>query len=129
MEKEIIKTEKVRKIIIEYFALDDNGTITIQTRKFTKEDRADFFAKTLFERGVKNFHKKIFIDGSLEEREYSVLDIVREAIKNGESKVIIKHRIKPCDKETLKDMGLSILTINPEQFEISWLDVTKIKNI
>ena len=129
MEKEIIKTEKVRKIIVEYFALDDNGTITIQTRKFTKEDRADFFTKTLFERGEKNFHKKIFIDGSLEEREYSVLDIVREAIKNGESKVILKHRIKPCAKETLKDTRFNILTLNPEQFEISWLDATKIKNI
>ena len=129
MEKEVIKTERVHKVLIEYFMPNDNGEITIQTRKFAKEDRADFFAKTLIERGIKKFHKKIFIDGSLEERECSVLDTIRKAIKNGESKVIIKRRIKPHEKETFSNMGLSILIPGPEQFELFWADATKIKNI
>lgn len=129
MEKEIIKTEKIHKVLIEYFMPDDNGEITVQTRKFTKEDRADFFAKTLIERGVKKFHKKIFIDGSLEERECSVADMVREAIKNGRSKVVVKRRIKPCEKEMFSDMGLNILIPDSEQFELFWSDATKIKNI
>ena len=130
MEKEILKTEEIHKVFVEYFTPDDNGKITIQTRKFTKEDKADFFINTLPERGVKDCSKKVITKISFREREWdNVVDMVREAIKNGESKVIIKHRIKPCDKETLKDMGLNILDLNPEQFEISWLDTTKIKNI
>jgi hypothetical protein len=53
----------------------------------------------------------------------------KEAIKNGESKVVIKRRIKPHEKETFSNMGLNILIPDPEQFELLWLDATKIKNI
>lgn len=130
MEKEIIKTEEVHKVFVEYFTPDDNGKITVQTRKFIKEDKADFFINTLPERGVKDCSKKVITKISFKEREWeNVLDMVREAIKNGESKVVIKRRIKPREKETFSDMGFSILIPGPEQFELFWLDPTKIKNI
>lgn len=130
MEKEIIKTEEVHKVFVEYFTPDDSGKITVQTRKFTKEDKANFFINTLPERGVKDCSKKVITKISFKEREWeSVLDMVREAIKNGESKVVIKRRIKPREKETFRDMGLKILIPGPEQFELFWLDATKIKNI
>lgn len=130
MEKEIIKTEEVHKVFVEYFTPDDNGKITVQTRKFTKEDKADFFINTLPERGVKDCSKKVITKISFKEREWeSVIDMVREAIKKGESKVVVKRRIKPHEKETLSNMGLNILIPGPEQFELFWLDATKIKNI
>ena len=130
MEKEIIKTEEVHKIFVEYFTPDDNGKIIVQTRKFTKEDKADFFINTLPERGIKDCSKKVITKISFKEHEWeNVIDMVREAIKNGESKVVIKRRIKPYEKEIFSNMGLNILIPEPEQFEISWLDVTKIKNI
>lgn len=130
MEKEIIRAEEVHKVFVEYFTPDDNGKITVQTRKFTKEDKADFFINTLPERGVKDCSKKVITKISFKEREWeSVTDMVREAIKNGESKVVVNRRIKPRDKETSKDMGLNILITGPEQFELSWLDATKVKNI
>jgi hypothetical protein len=130
MEKEIIKTEEVHKVFVEYFTPDDSGKITVQTRKFTKEDKADFFINTLPERGVKDCSKKVITKISFKEREWeNVIDMVREAIKNGESKVVVKRRIKPREKERLRDMGLNILIPGPEQFEVSWLDITKIKNI
>lgn len=130
MEKEIIKTEEVHKVFVEYFTPDDSGKITVQTRKFTKEDKADFFINTLPERGIKDCSKKVITKISFKEREWeNVLDMVREAIKNGESKVVIKRRIKPHEKEIFNNMGLSILIPNPEQFELSWHDTTRIKNI
>ena len=130
MEKEIIKTEEVHKVFVEYFTPDDNGKITVQTRKFTKEDKADFFINTLPERGVKDCSKKVITKISFKEREWeNVIDMVREAIKKGESKVVIKRRIKPHEKEMFSDMGLKILIPGPEQFELFWLDATKIKNI
>lgn len=130
MEKEIIKTEEVHKVFVEYFTPDDNGKITVQTRKFTKEDKANFFINTLPERGVKDCSKKVITKISFKEREWeNVIDMVREAIKNGESKVVIKRRIKPHEKETFSNMGLNILIPDPEQFELFWLDATKIKNI
>ena len=130
MEKEIIKTEEVHKIFVEYFTPDDNGKIIVQTRKFTKEDKADFFINTLPERGIKDCSKKVITKISFKEHEWeNVIDMVREAIKNGESKVVIKRRIKPYEKEIFSNMGLNILIPEPEQFEISWLDATKIKNI
>lgn len=130
MEKEIIKTEEVHKIFVEYFTPDDNGKIIVQTRKFAKEDKADFFINTLPERGIKDCSKKVITKISFKEHEWeNVIDMVREAIKNGESKVVIKRRIKPYEKETFSNMGLNILIPEPEQFEISWLDATKIKNI
>ena len=130
MEKEIIKTEEVHKIFVEYFTPDDNGKIIVQTRKFTKEDKADFFINTLPERGIKDCSKKVITKISFKEHEWeNVIDMVREAIKNGGSKVVIKRRIKPYEKEIFSNMGLNILIPEPEQFEISWLDATKIKNI
>ena len=130
MEKEIIKTEEVHKVFVEYFTPDDNGKITVQTRKFTKEDKANFFINTLPERGVKDCSKKVITKISFKEREWeNVIDMVREAIKIGESKVVVKRRIKPHEKETFSNMGLSILIPGPEQFELFWLDATKIKNI
>lgn len=130
MEKEIIKTEEVHKIFVEYFTPDDNGKIIVQTRKFTKEDKADFFINTLPERGIKDCSKKVITKISFKEHEgENVIDMVREAIKNGESKVVIKRRIKPYEKEIFSNMGLNILIPEPEQFEISWLDAAKIKNI
>lgn len=129
MEKKIIKTEEVHKVFVEYFTPDDDGKITVQTRKFTKEDKANFFINTLPERGVMDCSKKVITKISFEERECSVIDMVREAIENGESKVVINRRIKPHEKETFSNIGLSILVKGPEQFEISWLDATKIKNI
>ena len=130
MKKEIIKTEEIHKVFVEYFTTDDNGKITVQTRKFTKEDKANFFIDTLPERGVKDCSKKVITKISFMERELeSVIDMVREAIKRGESKVVIKRRIKPQEKETFSNMGLSILIPGPEQFELFWLDATKIKNI
>ena len=130
MVKEIIKTEEVHKVFVEYFTPDDNGKITVQTRKFTKEDKADFFISTLPERGVKDCSKKVITKISFKEREWeNVVDMVREAIKRGESKVVIKHKIKPHEKETFSNLGLSILIPGPEQFELFWLDATKIKNI
>lgn len=130
MEKEIIKSEEVHKVFVEYFTPDDNGKITVQTRKFTKEDKADFFINTLPERGVKDCSKKVITKISFKEREWeNVIDMVKEAIKKGESKVVVKRRIKPREKETFSDMGLNILIPDPEQFELFWLDSTKIKNI
>lgn len=130
MEKEIIKTEEIHKVFVEYFTPDDSGKITVQTRKFTKEDKADFFINTLPERGVKDCSKKVITKISFKEREWeSVIDMVKEAIKKGESRIIIKRRIKPREKEMFRDMGLSILIPGPEQFELFWLDSTEIKNI
>lgn len=130
MEKEIIKTEEIHKVFVEYFTTDGNGKITVQTRKFTKEDKANFFIDTLPERGVKDCSKKVITKISFRERELeSIIDMVREAIKRGESKVVVKRRIKPHEKETFSNMGLSILIPSPEQFELFWLDATKIKNI
>lgn len=129
MEKEIVKTEEVHKIFVEYFAPDDNGKITVQTRKFSNEDKANFFINTLPERGVNDCSKKVITKISFKKREISVIDMVKDAIKRGESKVIIKRRIKPREKEMFKDMGLYILIPGPEQFELFWLDATKIKNI
>ena len=129
MEKEVVRKEEVHKVFVEYFTPDDSGKITVQTRKFTKEDKADFFINTLPDRGVNDCSKKVITKISFKERELGVIDMVREAIKNGESKVIIKRRIKPHEKETFSNMGLSILIPGPEQFELFWLDATKIKNI
>ena len=129
MEKEVVRKEEVHKVFVEYFTPDDSGKITVQTRKFTKEDKADFFINTLPDRGVNDCSKKVITKISFKERELGVIDMVREAIKNGESKVIIKRRIKPHEKETFSNMGLSILIPGPEQFELYWSGATKIKNI
>ena len=75
MEKEIIKTEEVHKVFVEYFMPDDSGKITVQTRKFTKEDKADFFINTLPERGVKDCSKKVITKISFKDVSGKMLEI------------------------------------------------------
>lgn len=130
MEKEIIKTEEIHKVFVEYFTPDEDGKITVQTRKFTKEDKADYFINTLPQRGVKDCSKKVISKITFAEREWeNIIDMVREAIKKGENKVSIKRRIKPHEKEMFSNMGLTILIPGPEQFDLVWFDPNKIKNI
>lgn len=124
MEREFIKSEEIHKIFVEYFTHDENGMVQVQTRKFTNEDKADYFIGTLPQRGVTDCSKKVISKIAFHEREYeNILDMVKAAAQSGRYSVSICRQIKPHEKELFRDLGLIICNETRDSFKLAWTDM------
>ena len=59
-------SEKIQRIIISWFEIDQNNQPQEQIRRYKDPDKANAFIETLKARNVLNYKKKIIYSGNLE---------------------------------------------------------------
>ena len=65
-----MKNGKIKKVVIQWYDVDDKGNVKLQYRKYNNIDKADAFVDNqLKERGVKECIKKEYIQLNTDENE------------------------------------------------------------